>query len=430
YSYDQNGNLRTDSRKGLNFEYNHLNLSKKVTKGSTGESISYLYDASGRKLRKETAGGNRDYIGGIEYGNNGNIEFVQTEEGRAVNTGGTYSYEYMLKDHLGNTRAVVKQDGSILQTPDYYAFGMELNRNRLTPSPDNRYKYNGKELQTELGLGQYDYGARFYDAVVGRFTTMDPLTNKYASFTPYNYTFNNPVRFIDPDGRDTALYNAIGGQLITRKPGGEKTAIYTVDGNSDSFDSDNPWANAEALTYQVGRKSGGLSGRSFRSNHPLRNIGTRVGSQVFLEDLLDLTSEFTSIVRSGIPEFSALRGLSTRGGFLSDRAEAFQDLVTDGAKYDLKSLTTSDGTPSYAASVIGEWSILNGTLRRYDDYGNISYGAFGVAAGFSQSFLFQGSNLNQLWKDITGKTNGSGDERRDIDMMRTGIVNYQFYLKK
>ncbi|PWG78247.1 RHS repeat domain-containing protein, partial [Pararcticibacter amylolyticus] len=214
YSYDQNGNLRTDSRKGLNFEYNHLNLSKKVTKGSTGESISYLYDATGRKLRKETAGGNRDYIGGIEYGNNGNIEFVQTEEGRAVNTGGTYSYEYMLKDHLGNTRAVVKQDGSILQTPDYYAFGMELNRNRLTPSPDNRYKYNGKELQTGLAIGQYDYGARFYDAVIGRWDVADPLAEKYHIISPYAYVANNPAIAYDVDGRKIIYVNGFFSRLL------------------------------------------------------------------------------------------------------------------------------------------------------------------------------------------------------------------------
>ena len=90
------------------------------------------------------------------------------------------------------------------------------------------------------------------------------------------------------DGGDTALYNRIGGQLITKKPGGKKTAIYTVDGNSDSYDPDNPWTTARALTYQVGRKSGGLSGKSFRNNHPLRDIGTKVGAQCFKKTLLIL----------------------------------------------------------------------------------------------------------------------------------------------
>jgi hypothetical protein len=68
--------------------------------------------------------------------------------------------------------------------------------------------------------------------------------------------------------------------------------------------------------------------------------------------------------------------------------------------------------------------MLNGTLRRYDDYGNISYGMFGLAAGFYQDDLYRGSNFNQVWKDMTGKTSGTGDERRDVEMIRTGIVNY------
>ncbi len=115
YTYDDNGSLLTDDRKALRIQYNLANLPKVITKTTTNETITYIYDAAGRKLRKLITGGNRDYIDGIEYDNSGDIEFIQTAEGRAVKVGDTYSYEYMLKDHLGNTRSVVKQDGSILQ---------------------------------------------------------------------------------------------------------------------------------------------------------------------------------------------------------------------------------------------------------------------------------------------------------------------------
>ncbi len=196
YTYDENGSMISDSKKNIRMEYNQLNLPQKITVGGN-QIITYFYDAGGRKLRKEGPAGNRDYIEGIEY-DNGNLEFVQTEEGRAAKNGDDYSYEYMLRDHLGNTRAMVKQDGSILQVNDYYAFGMQMDHNRINPSLDNRYKYNGKELQDELGL--YDFGARFYDAVVGRWMVVDPLAEQYRRWSPFNYGVDNPIRFVDPDG--------------------------------------------------------------------------------------------------------------------------------------------------------------------------------------------------------------------------------------
>ena len=119
-----------------------------------------------------------DYISGIQYGTTGgttSLSFIQTEEGKAVpTTTGGYDYYYYLADNLGNTRITFDTGlgvDSVRQRDDYYPFGLEINRN--TTSPKNEYLYNKKELQEEFT--EYDYGARFYDPVIARWNTIDPL---------------------------------------------------------------------------------------------------------------------------------------------------------------------------------------------------------------------------------------------------------------
>ncbi|TJZ49889.1 RHS repeat-associated core domain-containing protein [Sphingobacterium olei] len=203
FTYDYNGNAKTNTRLGItNIEYNYLNLPKKFVKGS--QNLIYTYDATGKKLRKELGSAVTDYVDGIQY-RNGAIEFIQTEEGRILPTGSSFIYEYFLKDHLGNTRAIIDHTGAIKQIQNYYAFGMEMNTGGGLNSASNHYKYNGKEKQTEMGLDQLDYGARFYDAEIGRWNVPDPLAEKYTNLSPYNYAVNNPIKFIDPDGRSVEL---------------------------------------------------------------------------------------------------------------------------------------------------------------------------------------------------------------------------------
>jgi len=197
YGYDGNGNATYDGRIEKAITYNSLDLPSAIP----SLDLTYTYDATGNKLRKSSNGTITDYVDGIQY-ENGQIQFIQTEEGFARRNGSSYSYEYNLADHLGNARYTFHKNpitGQIerLQSDDYYAFGLRKSSGNPV-SLNNKYLYNGKELQDESG--QYDYGARFYDPIIGRWNSIDPMAEASMDAGPYNYVLNNPINFIDPDG--------------------------------------------------------------------------------------------------------------------------------------------------------------------------------------------------------------------------------------
>jgi len=199
YSYDANGNLTKDLNKGISgITYNFLNLPNVVT-FSDGSTITYTYGADGTKLRTVHKIGSTttttDYCGNVVY-ENGVQKLLLTEEGYV--TLSDSKYHYYLKDHQGNNRVVISQSGTVEETNHYYPFGGAF----ASTSNVQPYKYNGKELDSKKGLNWYDYGARHYDAALGRFITVDALYDKHFKVSPYVYCGNEPVGRIDPDGND------------------------------------------------------------------------------------------------------------------------------------------------------------------------------------------------------------------------------------
>ena len=208
---------------------------------SNGNTITYTYTYDGKKLRTvHVIGGvttTTDYCGNVIY-ENGTPKRLLTDEGYVDLTTSTPTYYYYQRDHQGNNRAVLSATGTIKETNDYYPFGGLF----ATSTNVQPYKYNGKELDTKGGLNLYDYGARHYDAALGRFTTVDPKTEDLTKWSMYSYCYDNPIKFVDPDGkRGRPIQRPVRRGL---RNGGRPTGIYGF------FDLPRPQSTQTVTTYR------------------------------------------------------------------------------------------------------------------------------------------------------------------------------------
>jgi RHS repeat-associated protein len=244
YGYDANGNMTKDDNKGIKtITYNHLNLPTKITFANPN-NITYLYNATGQKVNKvvtekigtQTIITTTDYLNGYQYVNN-ILQFFPHAEGYVKVTGTSYDYVYNYTDHLGNIRLSYSKEPAtnalkVIEENHYYPFGLKhtgynSDQYYIAPSagystlnywlieeveikpfkPANfnlslnyDYKYNGKEYQDELGLNITAMDYRQYDSAIGRFNSIDVLSELAPSLSPYRFGFNNPVFFSDPTG--------------------------------------------------------------------------------------------------------------------------------------------------------------------------------------------------------------------------------------
>ncbi len=213
YYYDKNGNIWLDRNKKMKTVYNYLNLPARISDTvNTTYKIEYVYTSAGEKLKQRLSTGttllyNGNFVYTLDGTANGiAVKYILTQEGRSTNSTGTYTYEYFMKDHLGNIRINFKDSSNvavIIQQSDYYPFGM-IHQPQATTTSDNRYLYNGKELLDEslggVNLDLYDFQTRFYDPQIARWHVIDPLASEAPSWSPYNALWNNPILNVDLNG--------------------------------------------------------------------------------------------------------------------------------------------------------------------------------------------------------------------------------------
>ena len=172
-------------------------------KQNTELKATYTYIADGTKAGVVDDSNNGFvYLGSMVYNKNGSdIELESTSfgGGRINATNSNYEVNYFITDHLGSTRVVVNQDGTVLGRNNYYPFGKLLEGSN-TQVPTTRYTFSGKEIQTTGDVNYLDFGARMYDDFICRWFTLDPMAEKYYGISPYVYCANNPIMFIDLHG--------------------------------------------------------------------------------------------------------------------------------------------------------------------------------------------------------------------------------------
>ena len=231
YYYDNNGNLIKNLDKGVvATRHNFLNLPDTI-QFQNGNQIINSYLADGRKVKAvyktystgivvpqdavyhgnayydvSTDEWDGHYMYRSWYGDTPRMFMVQTPEGYVgadyvgIDSHRNYAYYYYVHDHLGNVRITRNSQGYYAdQSLEYYPSGVLFGRS--TEKERQPYMFGGKELVSMHGPNEYDFTGRWQYSIIPSFTSMDPLCEKYYSVSPYVYCLNNPLKYVDPDGK-------------------------------------------------------------------------------------------------------------------------------------------------------------------------------------------------------------------------------------
>ncbi|MBN8707309.1 MAG: RHS repeat-associated core domain-containing protein [Bacteroidetes bacterium] len=229
FSYDANGNLTKDLNRGIrSITNNTFNLPETVV-FENGKSVGYGYNSAGQRVWKKSDTGVVWYLRGFDGGTVAEFSTsttvpdyinIQTNTGEVKGKyrleSGIWKKYFYVKDHLGNIRQTVREEGNtvkIVSTEDYYPFGSTM-RSTTTQQPAfDKFKYQSKERDLETG---YDYfEARLYDSQLGRFMQVDPLAEKFMSTNPFVGMGNNPLILVDPTGKSETNFLDENGKLVT-----------------------------------------------------------------------------------------------------------------------------------------------------------------------------------------------------------------------
>ena len=302
YSYDNNGNLtgKVDKATSATTTYQYDGGDRLTQVATPTDIVLYQYDGFGRRISKSVNGVVTKYVYDredilFEFDENDQIKARYTHGpgidepisvDRDTDSNGTlettYYYQY---DGLGSAIAITDSSGNVVQTYEYDAFGKIVQQ---TGSIENSYTYTGREWDAEAGL--YYYRARYYDPILGRFINGDPIGFAGGDVNFYVYVQNNPVNFVDPEGK---FFNFV--------TGGIGAAIGSAVGATNAiFNGGSIWKGAA-----IGAGTGALAGFTFGGSiwaQAAIHGALSAGSDIFQQKLTNPCDDLKigSVVASGI----------------------------------------------------------------------------------------------------------------------------------
>jgi RHS repeat-associated protein len=253
YTYDALGNLTYDEQNNNTIAYSYFtDLPVSIT---TGLGVrSYRYNSDGIRSIKTVDGNTEYYLDGLVLANDESVKSYQTATGYATPlVDGSLSFHHNISDWLGTNRMVVNELGGVSSSRDHYPYGKQMpGRGFETDVEGKRFQFTGHEFDNEVNYGYH--GARYYNRDLGRYMSIDPLAAKYPGLSPYVYTADNPIVFIDPSGKavEDHYFSADGTYLGSV---GEGNEVREVDASI---------SNEVAIGIIQGAKNGSISKGDFQ----------------------------------------------------------------------------------------------------------------------------------------------------------------------
>jgi len=354
---------------------------------------AYTYLADGTKVMVQDNANSSSsngylYLGSMVFRKTGTSYAFESTDfggGRIINVNCTLSPYYYTTDHLGSVRVIADASGNVTERNDYYPFGKRMTTGNTYPTTSsNRWKYNGKEVQTTGNVNWLDYGAREYDEVIGRWTRPDPMSEKYYGTSSYTYCVDNPINFCDPTGKTIWIYY-----------------------------NDNE-GKKQKIQYAAGMK---YSGNNKFVSSSINSLNAMNSVKAGAEVLSDLTSskynyDFTNTLSAAGSESMSFDykhdDKYEEGGGEIHAASLLNSWLDDETKVELSSHELFHGYQREKgrnpATVNGEVeAYLFGRSIAYKAFNNQMYSSFGTNAAAGQEYERAMENMSMRGEDI--KTN-------------------------